>query len=331
MTIQPFRPDAMTSLRSSLLVVAVLLLASSLPSCVAPFVPPIEPISSNLLPNPSFELGSGAEPASWDLRVSGVRVPNEAPSWAQAGPARSGSCSVKLTSSSAFGGDDPCGTVVSCESTEFIPVNYREAYRLSLYARSTSDGNPYLTAMISFYDATKESLNNVCGSGAGARVTGSEWQYLEFVFYDVIPPDSAYAIVVLELFNNYQPYSTEPVWIDDVEFVQVELPPPAHADIPAPELRYPTGGRVVSNPITFEWDPVPGAVKYQISIRADWEVGEAGGYLWATINDTTYTADLSYIVAYPEDDRFFWAVRAFDEQDRPSQWSSAHIFYWYDH
>ncbi len=96
----------------------------------------------------------------------------------------------------------------------------------------------------------------------------------------------------------------------------------------APVLKAPLDGSEVTSPILFTWQPVNGAVQYQINIRGDNHIGKDGGYLWATVEDAQYTADLSFITAFPPDNTYYWGVRAIDKAGNTSAWSSTYSFVW---
>ncbi len=96
----------------------------------------------------------------------------------------------------------------------------------------------------------------------------------------------------------------------------------------SPVLQTPTDGSTVGNPVQFAWGAVEGAAEYQINIRGDTDIGEDGGYLWATIAETQYSVDLSFVTALPPNNTFHWAVRAFDDYGNPSAWSSTWSFVW---
>jgi len=294
-----------------------------LSSCLNPGIPIDELPNPNLLSNSSFEEGTGVEPDLWSFVTGGPDLPSEPATWSSS-VARTGSRSILLKAPVSSGVGAGYATVVGCQSDEFIPVNHRETYRVSFYARTLPGMSQEVGMGLRFFDGVKLPLNSVVATGSSKSITGEEWQLGELLFDGDIPSDTAFVKVFVEVVNSYLPYSTDPVWIDDVEFAMVE--PSAHAELPAPQLLDPATLAWVSSPVRFVWTEVSGAANYQINIRGDGDVGEAGGYLWASPSRAEYTADLSFITAFPDDDVFYWGVRAFDPEGRATQWSEVRTF-----
>lgn len=78
-----------------------------------------------------------------------------------------------------------------------------------------------------------------------------------------------------------------------------------------PSLVSPSEGKTItSRVVAFAWSHVPGAVSYQIDVRADPNVGEGGGILWADSPDARYDVDMGFVHESFIGLRFYWSVRA---------------------
>src|SRR4029078_1428338 len=74
---------------------------------------------------------------------------------------------------------------------------------------------------------------------------------------------------------------------------------------PAPDLVAPANGAVFSGPVTFSWNPVPGARKYGLQVSTD--PSFSSGILENAVTDSTaFTSDKSYVA----DTNLYWRVRA---------------------
>lgn len=74
---------------------------------------------------------------------------------------------------------------------------------------------------------------------------------------------------------------------------------------PAPDLVAPANGAVFSGPVTFSWNPVPGAREYRLQVSTD--PSFSSGILEnATTDSTAFTSDKSYVA----DTNLYWRVRA---------------------
>jgi large repetitive protein len=74
---------------------------------------------------------------------------------------------------------------------------------------------------------------------------------------------------------------------------------------PAPDLVAPANGAVFSGPVTFSWNPVPGARDYRLQVSTD--PSFSSGILEnATTDSTAFTSDKSYVA----DTNLYWRVRA---------------------
>lgn len=74
---------------------------------------------------------------------------------------------------------------------------------------------------------------------------------------------------------------------------------------PAPDLVAPANGAVFSGPVTFSWNPVPGARQYRLQVSTD--PSFSSGILENAVTDSTaFTSDKSYVA----DTNLYWRVRA---------------------
>jgi hypothetical protein len=91
---------------------------------------------------------------------------------------------------------------------------------------------------------------------------------------------------------------------------QPPAPPPA-----APALLSPADAAVVSNPVTFDWGDVPGAVSYTIQVD---EISAFGAPL--ILSQSTVASQLT-TGALP-DGNWFWRVRGVNSEGTPGAWSA---------
>lgn len=75
----------------------------------------------------------------------------------------------------------------------------------------------------------------------------------------------------------------------------------------------------VSNPVTFSWDAVPGAITYQIQVASD------SGFVSIIWDDATLTDPEYEATGFTANTPYYWRVRATDG-DGPSPWSPVQVF-----
>ena len=78
----------------------------------------------------------------------------------------------------------------------------------------------------------------------------------------------------------------------------------------SPIVNLPANGEMVTNRVvTLIWPEVPGALSYQINVRSNGNIGEDGGYLWATTTDNRYDVDMGFCDNSLIGNLFYWSVR----------------------
>lgn len=124
------------------------------------------------------------------------------------------------------------------------------------------------------------------------------------------------------------PTSTPPPLIA----TNTSVPPPAtQTATPSinlqPILTTPTDGEIVtSRTLVFTWSEVSNAANYQINVRSDPNIGELGGFLWATIATTRYDGDLSSVNPVFIGATFYWSVRVQQTNGAWGNWATPSTF-----
>jgi hypothetical protein len=84
--------------------------------------------------------------------------------------------------------------------------------------------------------------------------------------------------------------------------------------------------RITSRVVSFAWPEFPEAVSYQINIRADVNIGEDGGFLWAEVSENSYLFDFGFVHRSYIGRTFYWGVRPRYGGGTWGQWSPTMSF-----
>lgn len=182
----------------------------------------IQPVSQELIPNPGFESGSGAEIQGW-TRVGHPIIDRSG------NEAHSGSSSCSVT---------PSDYLVSNP----IPIESGHCYLLQLFSRRAKSQTALVRLQVTWLDALQHSLDP---SSADIRVidANQQWQSARDEFH--APAESRSAVI-------YAVTHTGAAWLDDYSLREVSSDcEPSLSAIPNPAVRPPGAKRSRSS---ISWD-----------------------------------------------------------------------------
>jgi hypothetical protein len=183
--------------------------------------------AANLLLNPGFESGTGADADNWtEIEASGDPL-NATPSTDRVGTdANTGSFSARLS----YTNTATPGTGSNSELQQQTALNSivpGEAYDYTFFAKRLGEFGPgtVVFAQVLFLDSDGSAGGGVKGSSGLQVINGVTESYQQFSITNITAPvDSDAALVSLQLAGGAVPSATGTMFVDDVSLAAVPEP-----------------------------------------------------------------------------------------------------------